>query len=387
MRLTRQHELFRETIRVVLDRECGSQTLTEWERQGRMPVRELYRALAGEGLLGLTLPEEDGGLGLDLGYSRIWAEELGRLTSGSPVMSLSAHTDIVLPVLVEAGSTAVRRTFVRSAVRGESVGALAVTEPGGGSDLGALRTTAEPVGDHLRLNGSKAYITNGSVAGFALVLCHIRPPGAPAGLDTLSLLVVPTDLPGVTRHRHTVKLGHHACDHGSLEFTDVLVPREFLLGAPGSGYALQTGVFARERAFLAAAMVASARHALEEAAGHARERVVLGRPLLDHQSAGFRLAELDAELSLLDPYVGHVFDLLAEGAPALRQSSVAKLRAARLLREVADLGLQLHGAAGYLDGGAVERRYRDARAFSLAGGAEEALLHLLVGHLPTGTRP
>ncbi|WNF01335.1 acyl-CoA dehydrogenase [Streptomyces luomodiensis] len=160
----------------------------------------------------------------------------------------------------------------------------------------------------------------------------------------------------------------------------MLVPEENLLGKSGSGYEALTRVFTRERAFLAAVCAASVKTMLDEATTYARGRIVLGRPLLQHQATAFRLAELDAELALVEQYTGAVFDLLDEEAAALRQASIAKLRASRLQRETADLLLQLHGGAGYLDGGPVERAYRDARAYGLAGGADEALLHLIVGH-------
>jgi citronellyl-CoA dehydrogenase/2,3-diaminopropionyl alpha,beta-desaturase len=397
MRLNRHHELFRASARAVLER-VFLPGLDGWENAGLMPTHEICRALGEEGLLGLTLPldDEGGGLGLDLGYSWVWAQELGRLPAGSPAMSLSVQTDIVLPLLAETGGERVRTEFLRPAVRGELVAALAATEPGGGSDLAALRTTAVRTADGLRLTGDKAYITNGSVADFAVVLCHLvegdgagdeegggeRERGA-TGLDTLALLLVPTGLPGVRRERHTGKLGNRACDHGSLSFTDVRVPEENLLSKPGSGYEALTRVFTRERAFLAAVATARTETALRETVEHARGRAVLGRSLLDHQAIAFRLAELDAELALVEQYTGTVFQLLDEGAPALRQASIAKLRASRLERESADLRLQLHGGGGYLEGGPVERAYRDARASALAGGADEALLHLIAGHLRT----
>ncbi|QES47483.1 acyl-CoA dehydrogenase [Streptomyces venezuelae] len=388
MRLNRQHELFRDSVRAVLER-LFLPGLDAWESAGRMPTHELCRALGEEGLLGLTLPEGDGGLGLDLGYSYVWAQELGRLPAGSPAMSLSVQTDIVLPLLAEAGGTAVRTEFLRPAVRGELVATLAATEPGGGSDLAALRTTAVRTAEGIRLNGGKAYLTHGSVADFAVVLCHLveadggTGPTASTGLDSLTLLLVPTGLPGVRQDRHTGKLGHRSCDHGTLTFTDVLVPEENLLGKPGAGYELLTRVFTRERAFLAAVSTARTEAALRQVTGHARGHTVLGKPLVDHQAIAFRLAELDAELALVEEYTGAVFRLLDEGAPALRQASIAKLRAGRLERETADLRLQLHGAAGYMDGSAAERAYRDARASGLAGGADEALLHLIAGHLRT----
>lgn len=386
MRLDRQHELFRDAVRAVLERECAA--VEEWERDAAMPTHALYRALGEEGLLGPTLPAEAGGLGLDLGYAYVWATELGRIPSGSVAMSLSVQTDIVLPLLAGTGTAPLHEEFTAPAARGERVAALAVTEPGGGSDLAALRTTAEPDGDGFVLNGHKAFITNGSVADFAVVAAHLTGPehagGTPTGLDSLALLVVPTDLPGVRREKHRGKLGNRACDHGGLVLTDVRVPAGHLLGKPGSGYEALSRVFTRERAFLAAVAATRAGTAIREATGYARGRHVLGRPLAEHQSVAFRLAELDAEHDLVEHYTAGVFQLLADDRPALRQASIAKLRAARLERDSADLRLQLHGGAGYLDGGAVERAYRDARAGSLAGGADETLLHLLAGHLTAG---
>ncbi|CAL9430335.1 Caffeyl-CoA reductase-Etf complex subunit CarC [Actinosynnema sp. ALI-1.44] len=377
MKLNRQHELFRESVRMVLDRECV-ELVDDWERDGVMPVHQLCKTLAAEGLLGLTMPVEDGGLGLDLGYSYVWAQELGRVPAGAPAMALSVQTDIVAPLLARAGTPEVRRDVLRPAIRGELVAALAATEPAGGSDLGALTTTAVRTERGFTVNGTKAFITNGSVADFAVVLCRT---GAAAGIGDLALLVVPTNLAGVRQVRHTGKLGHRSCDHGTLTFTDVEVPAAYLLGEVGEGYELQTRTFTRERCFLAVVALGQAERVLRATVHHARRRRVLGRALTDHQAIGFRLAELDAELDLVRGYAGEAYQLLADGAQCLREASIAKLRATRLLREVADVGLQVRGAAGYLGVDDVERTYRDARAGSFAGGADEALLHLIAGHL------
>ena len=377
MRLTRQQELFRDSVRRVLDHEIAPH-IDEWERSRVMPVREVYAKLGELGYLGLTHPVQYGGLGLDLGYSYVWAQELGRLQAGSIPMSLSVQTDIATPLLAEYGSQEVKQSLLTGAISGQLIAAIAVTEPAGGSDVGAIETYAERTADGYVISGQKAWITNGSVADFVVTLCRTSSGNGIAGL---SLIVVPTDLPGVTQQRIIDKLGNWSCDHGHLTFDRVVVPAENLLGVEGRGYELQTRSFARERCFLAVVACSQSDRMLRRVVDYVARRRILGTSLLSRQAVSFQLAELVSELDLVASYAGSAYEKLTRGEDCTRESAIAKLRAARLVRSIADWSLQFHGAVGYMTTGGVERDLRDARAASLAGGADEALLHFISGFL------
>lgn len=381
MKLTRQHELFRESVRRNLHQEIAPH-IDIWEKERKMPAREVYTKMGKLGYLGLTHPVEYGGLGLDLGYSYVWAQELGKLSAGSISMSLSVQTDIATPLLAEYGSQELKQNFLSGAISGNLIAAIAVTEIKGGSDLGAMQVRAERTSDGYILNGRKAWITNGSIADFAVTLCRT---GSGNSISNLSMLVVPTNLSGVTREPIIEKLGNWSCDHGHLTFNQVLVPSENLLSEEECGYELQTRSFARERCFLAVVACSQAKRMLHQVIHYAAHRQILGENLLNHQSASFRLAELFSELDLVMTYTSATYEKLARNEDCIREASVAKLRASRLVRSVADCSLQLYGAAGYMTPGGVERDFRDCRASSLAGGADEALLHLISAYLEHST--
>lgn len=375
MRLSRQHELFRASVRSVLRREVVP-FVDEWESARALPLHELAPRLGDAGLLGPTLPQSVGGGGLDLGYSYVWAQELGAVPAGALGMSLSVQTDIASPVLAEHATAALKTKLLPEVVAGRSILAVAVTEPGGGSDLASITTVAERTSPGYVVRGVKAYVTNAPVADYALTLCRTE---GRTGLASLTLLVVPLRAPGVTVERLEAKLGNWSCAHGHVTFADVEVPAENLVGAEGGGYDVQTQMFVRERCFLAAFAAAVARRMVTSARAWARERHVLTKPLLDHQAVAFRLAELDAQVELAHTYAGHVYERFAQGGDCVKVSAVAKLTAARVARSVADCHLQLRGAGGYMSDEGAARDFRDVRALSLAGGADEALLHLIAG--------
>ena len=377
MSLDSEHELFRATVRSVLDAEVRAH-IDDWEASQSMPLRALLETLGRDGLLGLTVPAENGGVGLDLGYSRVWAQELGRMPAVAAAMSLSVQTDLAMPLLASFGRPEVTSAVLEPALRGKVVLAVAVTEPHAGSDLAALRTRAVHQRGGYRITGEKTFITNGSEADAVLTLCRT---GEGPGIADLVMIVVPADLPGVTRRKLSSKLGRHSCDHGAVSLADVFVPEGFALGPPGSGYQVQARCLARERCFLAEAACAQAGVVFADAIAWARRRTVAGRPLLAHQAHAFRLAWLRAELELVRAYCEIAYDRLEADADDLLPSAVAKLRATRLLRDAADTALHLRGADGYFGGGGVARVHRDALALSMAGGADEALLHLLTGFL------
>lgn len=375
MPLQREHELFRQSLRRFLE-ERLSPYLDEWETTG-LPYRDVFPALGARGYLGIGQPIEYGGLGLDHQYTTVWAQELGRLSSGSPAMCLSVQSDIVLPLLL-GGSPEVRERYLRPAIAGSKVVAFAVTEEAGGSDPANIRTVATSTPDGFVIDGRKCWITNGSVADVAVVACRTSDTGT---LADLSLLAVPTDTTGVTRHRVPGKLGNRGSDHGFLTFDQVKVSRDHLLGGAGDGFALMTETFVRERRFLAVVACAQARRILTETLRWVKTHRVSGGLLFDQQSVRMALVDLTTELELIEAYIDRWSTSAADETVTLRQVSVMKLRATQLLRQIADAALQWRGARAYMSDNGSARDFRDARASSLAGGSEEVLQHLIGRHL------
>lgn len=284
--------------------------------------------------------------------------------------------------LLEAGGESARSDFLPEAIAGRAVLAFAVTESAGGSDPGNIATMATARGDDLVLRGEKSWITNGSVADVLLVVCRTGDNGS---LADLSIVAVPAAAPGVHQQPISGKVGNWACDHGVITLTDVVVPRSHLIGRPGDGYALMSETFLRERRFLAVVAAAQARRILHETIAWAREHRVLGAALIDHQHVRFELAQLLADLDLIEAYLAQQAPAAAAGKLTLRTVTTSKLQATKLARRCADLSLQLHGARAYLSGHGPGRDVRDLRAGALAGGSDEALLHLLGGLLDTDT--
>lgn len=369
---TAEHELFRKQVRRFVQTEIDPH-VEAWEAARGFP-KALFRRLGELGMLGPAYPEEYGGGGADFWFHAVLAEELGRAGCMGVPMAILVQTDMALPALAEFGSHELKRDFLAPALAGEKVAAIAVTEPGVGSDVAALATRAESDGDHYVIHGSKMWITNGCQADFVVTLCRTTPGSGARGM---SLLVVPTDTPGFHVGRKLEKLGNHSSDTGLLTYEGVRVPRSHCIGPEGRGFALQMKQFQRERLVGALMAVGGARKMVEMTAEYCRTRQAFGRPLLHNQWIQFRLAELATEIEALRHLAYHCARQTAAGQEAPREASMAKLKAGRLIREVADTCLQFHGAMGYAEEYPMARLYRDARLLSIGGGADEIMLTLL----------
>jgi 2,3-diaminopropionyl alpha,beta-desaturase len=381
MPLEREHELFRKSLRRFLEDRVTAH-LDRWEADG-LPYRDLFPALGSRGYLGITQPIEYGGLALDHRYTTVWAHELGRLPASSPAMSLSVQTDIVLPILEHAESE-IKEVYLREAIAGRMVAAFAVTEASGGSDIRNIRTTATPTNEGFLVSGEKSWITNGSVGDFLVVVCRTADTGSPADL---SLLVIPANLPGVTRRSVESKLGNWASDHGMVSLENVVVPRTNLIGVAGDGYALMTETLIRERRFLAVVACAQARRILTDSIVWANSHRIMGRALIDQQTVRLSIVDLLTQLELIEAYVDRWSTSMDASSLTLRTASVMKLRSTQVARQAADLALQLRGARAYMTDVGPARDVRDTRAGSLAGGSDEALLHLIAKHLDEDRQP
>ncbi|HKE75636.1 MAG TPA: acyl-CoA dehydrogenase family protein [Acidimicrobiales bacterium] len=373
MHFTDDHGVFRKSVRGVFEREIVP-NFERWEHDGSFPAHELFAALGDAGVFGLEYDSAYGGQGADHSYSVVLGEELGRMLCPAIAMAISVQTDMSTPSLHRFGSEELKQRYLVPAVRGEAVTSIAVTEPDAGSDVAAIRTRAVQDGDEWVINGTKLYITNGTQADWLCLLARTSDEG---GYRGMSQIVVPTDAPGFSVSRKLDKLGNRSSDTAELSFVDVRVPVSNTIGEIGRGFQQQMAQFQNERMIANYIAVGQMDTALARTTAYLRERQVFGRPILDHQYVQFRIAELEAELDLLRHYNYACAEAYLRGDDTTRFATVAKLKAGRLQREVADACVQFHGGVGYMEETWTAGYYRDARLLSIGGGADEVMLRIL----------
>ncbi len=380
MPLTPEHRQIADTVERFIVHEVNPQ-VPAWEAAGQFPAHEVFGQLGRLGLLGLKYPEAYGGAGLDFSYAAVMAEALGVCACGAVPMAIGVQTDMATPALARFGSDALRREFLAPTIAGEMVACLGVSEPGGGSDVAALRTTARAEGGDWVIHGSKMWITNGLQADWCCLLANTG--DGPAHRNK-SLIVVPMDTPGITRQK-IHKIGMHASDTAQLFFDGVRVPRRHLIGEEGQGFAYQMLQFQEERLWAAANTVRGLDRLIDLTIDYTRERQAFGRRVLDNQVVHFRLAELRTEVEALRALTWRAIEHYVAGQDVTRLASMAKLKSGRLAREVADGCLQYWGGMGFTADNPVSQFYRDGRLTSIGGGADEVMLGIickLEGTLP-----
>jgi citronellyl-CoA dehydrogenase len=373
MLFTEDHEAFRQSVRGILAREVTPYA-DEWEEAETFPGHQVFKALGAGGLLGLEYDPAYGGQGADHSYTVILGEELGRMGCAGVAMAVTVQTDMATPSLHRFGSHELKERYLAPAVRGEMITSIAVTEPDAGSDVAGLRTRAVRDGDEWVINGAKLYITNGTQADWLCLLARTSDEG---GYRGMSQIVFPTDAPGFSVSRKLRKLGNRSSDTAELSFVDARVPVSNTIGDIGRGFQQQMTQFQNERMIAAYSAVGAMDAALRRTADYLRERRAFGQPLLANQYVQFRLAELAAELDLLRQYNYACAEAYMRGEDTTRFASIAKLKAGRLQREVADVCLQFHGGVGYMEETWVSRYFRDGRLLSVGGGADEVMLQIL----------
>ncbi len=345
--------------------------LQEWEDSGEVP-RELHRAAAKAGLLGVSLPEEVGGQGGTL-LDSVAMQEAFFEAGGSSGLAAALFTGgIALPHMADHGTPQQIDAFVRPTLAGEKIGALAVTEPGGGSDVASITTVATKDGDSYVVNGAKTFITSGVRADF--VTTAVRTGGS--GHAGVSLLVVENGTPGFTVDRGLAKMGWHCSDTAELSFVDVRVPASNLVGEENVGFYLIAEQFVVERIALAVHAYGIAARSLALTAAYCREREAFGRPLVANQVVRHRLVEMHRRVEVARAYTHEVVRRHVAGESVIAEACLAKQTACDTATYVCDQAVQLHGGAGYLHGTEVERHYRDARILPIGGGATEVLTDL-----------
>jgi acyl-CoA dehydrogenase len=367
---TEEHEELRASIRRFVANELRPHA-TAWEEARWFPD-EVFRKLAAVGFLGLKYPAEYGGQGGDYLHDAVLAQEMARCGSGAVAAGVGAHVGIATPPVWRFGTEDQKRRYLAPAIAGEEIAALAITEPGAGSDVAAVATRAERVDGGFVVNGEKTYITNGVRAGFYVTAVRTSNAG---GHNAISFLIVDAG-EGVTASKLD-KLGWHASDTATVAFRDAFVPEVNLLGKLDGGFRLIMANFQWERLLMALGAVAGMEVALERTIAYARARRAFGRPLTGHQAVRHRLAELQTTAHTCRCTTYDALRRFVAGEDAVREVTMAKLATQRAAFDVMDACLQLHGGAGYMREYEIERMARDARLGPIGGGTDEVMKEIL----------
>ncbi len=381
MKFTQEHKELQRTIHNFLDNEMNPFT-EQWEREGIFPAHELFKKLGNLGLLGISKPEQYGGLGLDYSYQVAFAEELGTARAGGVALAIGVQTDMATPALAKFGSDELKEEFLAPAVRGEKVACIGVSEPGAGSDVASLKTWAKKDGDDYVINGTKMWITTSTQADFMCLLANTSDDKVH---KNKSLIVVPMNTPGISLSDRLNKMGMRSSDTAQVFFDDVRVPQRNRIGAEGMGFMMQMVQFQEERLFGAAMTVKGLEQCINDTITYCRERHTFGQPLIHNQYIHFRLAELQTEVEALRALIYQATETYVNGGDVLTLASMAKLKAGRLAREITDSCLQFWGGMGYMMENDINRIYRDMRLTSIGGGADEIMLGIIckmMGTLP-----
>jgi len=366
---TAEHEAFRDSVRAFVRKEIEP-FVTEWDEAGTFP-RELYKKAADIGLIPLGYPEEYGGIEADLFYMIIAAQELAMAGCGGLSASLMSH-GIGSPPIVKYGSEALKQRVLPPIYAGEAISALAITEPGGGSDVAALKTTAKRDGDHYIVNGSKTFITSGMRADTYTVAVRT----GDAGHKGISLLVIDRDTPGFTRTPLDRKMGWWCSDTATLYFDDCRVPAGNLLGEENQGSKMIMNNFNFERIFMAAGCIGFARACYEEVVDYARQRQTFGKSLIEHQVVRHKLADMYMKIEASQAYLEKLAWRIDHGDNPVADVCLLKNQSTLTMEYCAREAVQTLGGAGYLRGPKSERIYREVRVNAIGGGAEEIMRDL-----------
>ncbi len=368
-----EHEQFRTSFRRWLDAEVVANH-ERWEVAGAVP-HDLFARAGEHGFLGMAVPEEHGGGGVDdFRYNLVLIEEIQAANVAGSGLGLTLHNDICLPYFLRYCTAEQADRWLPGIVSGELVTAIAMTEPGIGSDLASMTTTAVADGDHYVVNGSKTFITNGINADLVITAVKTDPEQRHSGI---SLLVLERGMTGFERGRNLEKLGMHAQDTAELFFTDVPVPRSNLLGDEGQGFVQLVHNLPQERLSIAAAGVAAAQAALDWTVDYVKERQAFGQPVGSFQNSRFTLAECATEVALGQTFIDRCVLALNEGTLTAEDAAMAKWWCTELQQRVVDRGVQLHGGYGYMTEYPIARAYADARITTIYGGTTEIMKEII----------
>jgi alkylation response protein AidB-like acyl-CoA dehydrogenase len=373
MQFTAEHDALRETIRDFVSRELRPHA-DEWEAAEYFPD-SVFARMGELGLLGLRYPEQYGGQGGDYFSAIVLAEEMARCGSGGVGMAVSVHTEMATPPILKWGTEAQKQRYLAPAIRGEKIAALGITEPDAGSDVAAIRTRAERVDGHWRINGSKLYITNGVRCDFILLVA--RTGAQEDGAHGITLFLVDKDRPGFTVSRKLKKLGMMSSDTAELSFHDVEVGDDAVLGEVGQGFYNLMWELQGERLIGSAGSIAGAEVAFEETLRWCKEREAFGRPIGKFQVNRHKLVDLYTEITVAKNFVYSVAERWNRDEYPVTEISMAKLLVGRVTSLVADTCLQLHGGMGYMAETGISRYFRDSRLIRIGGGTDEVMKEII----------
>ena len=366
------HEAFRASVRRFVDKEINPY-MDEWE-ESTVPLHDLFKKMGDLGFLGIRYDPKYGGQGLDYWFETVLLEEIGRIHGMGVATAIAVQTNMATPALAQFGSEYIKETYLKPAIAGDMVSAIAVTEPDAGSDVFAIKTRAVRKDGHYLINGSKTFITNGAQADFLTLLART---GDDAGYHSFGLFVVPTNLPGFEVSKKLDKLGLRSSDTALLYFDNVKVPAENLIGQEGEGFIYQMQQFQHERFAILPGTVTWIQDMISETLTYLRQRIVFGKPLATKQVLRHRLVDWLTRAEALRQLTYHIVRMKMQGLDVTKEVSMGKLLAGPLICEVASGCLQMYGGMGFMNETRISRYFRDTRIMSIGGGADEVMAEII----------
>ena len=367
-----EHEIFRRSVRNFVEKEIKPYA-TEWDEEGNFPV-EIFKRLGELGFLGIKYPEKYGGSGLDFSYETIFIEEMARGGSLGMLLAILVQTDMATPAIYHFGTEEQKEKFLIPALKGEKIFAIGVTEPGAGSDVANIKTSARREGDYYIVNGSKTFITNGAIADYITLAVKTDPKKKHRGI---SLLIFDTKTEGFSIGSHIKKMGNWASNTAELFFDNCKVPAENLIGEENMGFYYIMKGFETERLSGVVMAQAAAEYALEIAINYAKEREAFGQKIINFQILRHRLVDLITEVEISKRFLYYVIDKYDSGEDTLTEITMAKLWIGELSIKVANEALQFLGGYGYTRDYPIERILRDVRLYTIGGGTSEIMREIL----------
>jgi len=377
MKFTEEHKSLAETVKDFSQNEIKP-FIEEWEENGAFPAHELFKKMGNLDLLGITKSTEVGGMNLDFSFGMVFAEALGYAADLGVITAIGIQTDMATPALDRYGSVELKEEFLKPSVNGDFVSAVAVSETSGGSDVAALRTSARKDGDDYIVNGEKMWITNGTQADY---FCTLLNTSNDDPHNNKSLVVIPSNLKGVSIGDKIDKIGQLTSDTAPVFFENVRIPQRYRIGEEGQGFKMQMQQFQEERIFMSVSCLVILDECISKTIEYCHERQAFGKPIIYNQSIHFRLAELQTEIEALRSLVYRACENLIDGNDVTYLTSMAKLKSGRLIREVSDACLQFWGGMGFTWENPISKVYRDGRVNSIAGGTDEIMLNIICKHL------
>ncbi|MBN1690177.1 MAG: acyl-CoA dehydrogenase family protein [Dehalococcoidia bacterium] len=366
------HEAFRASVKKFVDKEINPH-MDEWEEK-TAPLHDLFKKMGDLGFLGVRYDPKYGGGGLDYWFETVLLEEIGHIHGMGVSTAIAVQTNMATPAIASFGSEYLKQTYLKPAIAGDMVCAIAVTEPDAGSDVFAIKTKAIKKDGYYLLNGSKTYITNGVQADFLTLLARTDEA---EGYHSFGLFVVPTDLKGFQVSKKLDKVGLKSSDTAELFFDEVRVPVENLIGDDREGFIIQMKQFQHERFAVLPGTCTAVQDMIAMTVDYLRQRIVFGRPLITKQVLRHRLSEWITRNEALRQLTYHIVRMKEEGLDVTKEISMGKLLAGQLISEVASGCLQMHGGIGFMNEMLISRYFRDSRIMSIGAGADEVMLEII----------